>query len=79
MPGHAQFGGDSRDGGGVDHQPPQHIPGTPAGWGFNSCKRTRDREAPQALISNDSTYGPQQLTDLGWRGSVYGENRDRAL
>src|ERR1700739_1912468 len=42
MPGHPEFSGDRCDGGAVDHQPPQHIPGTPTRrrgpWGGQLAK-----------------------------------------
>ena len=47
MPGHAELGGDRRDGGAVDHQPPQHIPGTPA-----RRRRPRGGQLPEILIEH---------------------------
>ena len=47
MPGHPQLGGDGRDGGAVDHQPPQHIPGTPP-----RRRRPRGRQLAQVLVEH---------------------------
>ena len=47
MPRDAEFGGDRRDRGAVDHQPPQHIPGTAP-----RCRRSRGRQLPEILIEH---------------------------
>jgi hypothetical protein len=39
VPGDAKLDGDRRDRGAVDHQPPQHIPGTPTRRGWVRCSQ----------------------------------------
>jgi hypothetical protein len=47
MPGHPELGGDRRNGGAVDHQPPQHIPGAAP-----RRRGSRGRQLPQVLVEH---------------------------
>jgi len=62
MPGHPELGGDSRDSGAVDHQPPQHISGTAAGRG-----RPRDCQRAQVLVEHRTAtlWGQTAVTGHG--------------
>jgi len=62
MPRHPELGGDSRDRGAVDHQPPQHIPGTAPRRG-----RPRDRQRSQVLVEHRTAtlWGQTAVTGHG--------------
>ena len=62
MPGHPEFGGDGRDGGAVDHQPPQHISGTAARRG-----RPRGCQRAQVLVEHRTAtlWGQTAVTGHG--------------
>ena len=62
MPGHPELGGDGRDSGAVDHQPPQHISGTAAGRG-----RPRDCQRAQVLVEHRTAtlWGQTAVTGHG--------------
>ena len=62
MPGDTEFGGDGRDGGAIDHQPPQHIPGTAP-----RRRRPRCRQLPEILVE----HRPCTL----WRGAAVSGHR----
>jgi hypothetical protein len=62
MPGHPELGGDGRDSGAVDHQPPQHISGPAAGRG-----RPRDCQRAQVLVEHRTAtlWGQTAVTGHG--------------
>ena len=62
MPGHPELGGDGRDSGAVDHQPPQHISGTAARRG-----RPRGCQRAQVLVEHRTAtlWGQTAVTGHG--------------